>query len=270
MNKTTIKKLIKESKSLKELIEKVFNIKINFDNRQSYIPKILREKLPVKMRGSQMNYVAKKYLIFAKQKNRFTIYEWIADVIIRKKLSKKNILDMGCGNGILVDLLSNKAPKKTIFGADISTQMLKIAKKINKNNKNVIILKKDAYELNKDFILKNNIDLIIFKNVLSRLEDPFKVLENLKNIGGLKIFISTLKRDIPWKILQKEFLDTMDTYDPIDRIKGWAGSFNKKDINKIKKIFSDQNVKIIKVPKEVKNKLKEYMKIGLINILIKT
>ena len=61
--------------------------------------------------------------------------EWGRDLISQLSLSgNETILDMGCGDGILTEQLSEFVPKGKVIGIDASVGMIETAKKIKKDN----------------------------------------------------------------------------------------------------------------------------------------
>ncbi len=81
-------------------------------------------------------------------KKSVPLYEWSHDVALKFSdfflAEKSNIYDLGCSTGSFLKALSNKNKDKRHFyyGIDEIKEMCLIAKKKNKNNKNVKILNK--------------------------------------------------------------------------------------------------------------------------------
>ena len=73
---------------------------------------------------------------------------------------KTNILDVGCGSGVLLNAILNNNPKATVTGIDLNSDSIEKLKKINKNWK--------LY--NKDLMnIVGNYDTIIFSSVLHEI-----------------------------------------------------------------------------------------------------
>ncbi len=98
------------------------------------------------------------------------------------------IVDLGCGYGILANLLYLKSKKRKIIGMDISSKRIKIAKKSERKNKKLKFIEKD--------ITKSNIkkvDAIVMTDFLHHIKykDQEKLIaklnKKLNNNGKLII-----------------------------------------------------------------------------------
>jgi SAM-dependent methyltransferase len=134
----------------------------------------------------KFNFSAKYYDFIYKKKNYLRETNFICKFLPKKK--KSQILDLGTGTGSHLINLIKKG--HAVDGVEISSNMLKIAKrKIAKNNikKNFNLYKKDLIKFKGR---KNNYDAII---------SLFHVINYLKNINSLKKFFLNshkgLKRD---------------------------------------------------------------------------
>lgn len=74
-----------------------------------------------------------------------------------------NILEVGCGCGTVLELLSRYQPKSRVYGTDISNAMLKRSKERKYTNDNISIIKADAKE---QMFKEKTLDTIIFCSVL--------------------------------------------------------------------------------------------------------
>lgn len=100
--------------------------------------------------NSNSKYWKKSYKI---SKNKYNLNHHrlhLANKIV-KKLNLKNILDVGCGTGELGRKSSSHI--KSYVGVDFSSAMLKLAKKINQNNKKITFFENDFlnFETNMKF-----------------------------------------------------------------------------------------------------------------------
>ena len=109
-----------------------------------------------------------------KKRNRFSKIEKIKFYKNNRNLIKKinllkakKILDLGCGNGFLLSMLSNKF-KKTGVENDLLA--------IQNAEKYAEIIKLD---LNKSFTLKEKYDVVILHHVIEHLINPIKLLKKI-------------------------------------------------------------------------------------------
>ena len=99
------------------------------------------------------------------------------------------ILEVGCGCGTVLELLSRSKPKSRIYGTDISNTMLEKSKERKYTNNNISIIKSDARE---QVLKEKSLDTIIFcsvlhevysysgyslKNVEDAIENAYKMLK---------------------------------------------------------------------------------------------
>ena len=119
--------------------------------------------------------------------------EYIKNQFKYKNFNNLQILDIGCGGGLVTESLSRLGAKVT--GIDFIENNIRVAKKHSKNNNLKIIYKcVDAEKLE----FKNKFDVIILFEILEHLEDwpnfISKIKLNLKKNG--KILLSTINRNI--------------------------------------------------------------------------
>ncbi len=111
--------------------------------------------------------------------------EWGNSIISELKLfGDEIILDLGCGDGILTQQLSNLVPNGKVIGIDASVGMIDTAKKLEKDNLTFICMDID----NIDFV--EEIDLIFSNAALHWIKDHKSLLRNcskaLKTNGIIK------------------------------------------------------------------------------------
>lgn len=87
-----------------------------------------------------------------------------------------NILDIGCGLGILAEKIANKANK--IVAVDINEKNIAFAKK-NNSRDNIIYINADATK----YQFEESFDYIILSNVLEHIKDRNSFLKKIKNLA---------------------------------------------------------------------------------------
>ncbi|MDP2906884.1 MAG: methyltransferase domain-containing protein [Nanoarchaeota archaeon] len=78
-------------------------------------------------------------------------------------IKEGTILEVGCGCGTVLELLSRYKPKSSIYGTDISDTMLRRSKERKYTHNNISIIKADARE---QVLKEKSLDTIIFCSVL--------------------------------------------------------------------------------------------------------
>ena len=121
-------------------------------------------------------------------------------------LEGKNVLDIGCGGGLLTEELAKRGA--TVTGLDISDVSLSIARQHSKQFNLEILYINSTIE---DFASNNiqKFDVITCMEMLEHVPDPRSVIEScarLINPGG-DIFLSTLNRNLPTYIFAVIFAE---------------------------------------------------------------
>lgn len=124
-----------------------------------------------KLTRKHFNYIAKSYDKF---KNRNHLYYKTLKNAIKKEVKKNNpiILDIGCATGSVLYFLN---PKKGM-GIDISTEMIKIARKKYSFLKN---LKFEVFNIEEKAYTKRKFDFILFNDVIEHVQNKKKAIENI-------------------------------------------------------------------------------------------
>ncbi len=176
----------------------------------------------------------------------------------RLKKNKK-ILEIGSGQGVLLDLLTKEG--YNIQGTEYDNENLKIAKKLFKGVK---ILKMSGDDIT---FPDNSFDLVISFDVFEHIRDTQKHLNEVKRVlkpGGAYIFCTPNKfTNIPYEILRWKSLTAwaqshvaLHTYWELKRALTKAGFkpifgdvkvVNEFFLNKIRLKFGAIGVKIVKI-----------------------
>ena len=138
--------------------------------------KILHSLTPIRIKYIKNKLFEKKQLI------KFS----------KKSLSKFNILDLGCGGGLVCEPLARLGAN--ITGIDFVKQNIIAAKKhAKKSNTNIEYLHQNINNLK----LKKKYDAVLILEVLEHIEDWKKIIINVKKLlkPGGKMIISTINRN---------------------------------------------------------------------------
>ena len=138
--------------------------------------KILHSLTPIRIKYIKNKLFEKKQLI------KFS----------KKSLSNFNILDLGCGGGLVCEPLARLGAN--ITGIDFVKQNIIAAKKhAKKSNTNIEYLHQDINNLK----LKKKYDAVLILEVLEHIEDWKKIIINVKKLlkPGGKMIISTINRN---------------------------------------------------------------------------
>ena len=148
-------------------------------------------------------------------------------------LTKGQILDVGCGPGLLTKELAQRSKKFQVVGIDIAPYAIRLARKNCKGLTNVTFRLGNVYNLP---FLDHSFDLVVckdslhhFNNVGRAVKEMYRVTKN----GGL-LYLQDLRRDLPQYLLQRSIppntiLKKLQFYSA-------RASYTKKEL---KKIFKD-------------------------------
>jgi 2-polyprenyl-6-hydroxyphenyl methylase/3-demethylubiquinone-9 3-methyltransferase len=110
-------------------------------------------------------------------------------------IENKNIIDIGCGGGILTESLV--ADKNNVSGLDASTEAIEIARKhAIDNNLNINYINSTIEDLADT--TKDKFDIVTCMEMLEHVPDPDSIIESISKLtksGGM-FFASTLNRNI--------------------------------------------------------------------------
>jgi ubiquinone/menaquinone biosynthesis C-methylase UbiE len=128
----------------------------------------------------------------------------IEDILNSIRLgSNELVLDLGCGTGFLFQHINKRV--ELLVGIDVSSRVLREAKKRTKNMPNIVLIRADAdYTPFPDHIF----DRIFAITLLQNMPNPMKTITEMKRIGKPQaIFaITGLKK----KFTTKSFVDILE------------------------------------------------------------
>jgi trans-aconitate 2-methyltransferase len=115
-------------------------------------------------------------------------YKWGKELLDLLNLNgNESLLDIGCGDGKITELISKKLSRGNVLGIDSSKDMIRFAKQKYSNDKfsNLAFQTADAC----NFLFENEFDVIYSNAALHWVEDQLCVLknsyDNLKNSGRI-------------------------------------------------------------------------------------
>lgn len=101
-----------------------------------------------------------------------------------ERLKQSFIMEVGCGEGYLINYITKKNPKLKIIGLDINKTVLEYAK----------ILNPTVHFLNKSILSlpfeNNTIPLIICSEVLEHIKKPSKAISELLRVSSIGIILT--------------------------------------------------------------------------------
>jgi ubiquinone/menaquinone biosynthesis C-methylase UbiE len=90
------------------------------------------------------------------------------------------VLDVGCGNGYVLSVLSEKFPESQFYGVEFTKELFEIAN--GRNLRNVTFLNGDCRDKN---FFAEKVDIIITERVLINIFNPNERILAIKNFYGL-------------------------------------------------------------------------------------
>lgn len=101
-----------------------------------------------------------------------------------KQIAENNILDCGCGEGIVMNHLKKKISRARFVGFDIDKTSVNLAKKLNPSSK---ISLGSIYKISQK---ENSFPLLLCMEVLEHLDEPEKALSEIKRVTSKYAIIS--------------------------------------------------------------------------------
>lgn len=140
---------------------------------------LIEKKIPVGTWGdkySSSNPIVKQLMYGFKG----ALFETLSDL---NNIS--SVHEVGCGEGVLANDLSNIFVDANITASDFSQEIIKVAK-MNYPKGNIKFIVKDIYDMTK----RDKADLVVAAEVLEHLHDPETAMYKLYNISNKYLLIS--------------------------------------------------------------------------------
>ena len=132
-------------------------------------------------------------------------------ILSRCSLDKKNVLDIGCGGGILSEELCKQGAKVT--GIDSSSKSISIAKQhAEQNNYDIKYINKSIFEITDLGIY----DFIICFEMIEHINEPNDLIKKIKELSSKKsgLFLSTINRNLKSFMFAKIMAEYVLNYVP--------------------------------------------------------
>lgn len=115
-----------------------------------------------------------------------------------KKYAEKadDVLDIGCADGVFTNVIFKATNAKKLTAIDVVKTSVDWAKKHWKKNKKLKFIVGDAHNLK---FKSNSFDAVFIMEVLEHVEDPLKVLQDVKRVlkkGGYAMFLVPSDNDL--------------------------------------------------------------------------
>ena len=132
-------------------------------------------------------------------------------ILSKCSLNKKNVLDIGCGGGILSEELCKQGAKVT--GIDSSSKSISIAKQhAEQNNYDIKYINKSIFEITD----LGTYDFIICFEMIEHINKPNDLIKKIKELSSKKsgLFLSTINRNLKSFMLAKIMAEYVLNYVP--------------------------------------------------------
>lgn len=167
--------------------------------------------------GNYKKYHSKNFLKrwMIKRLNK-KILELLNQSIEDLSLERIKILDAGCGEGFISNLIYSCIPNVEIVGLEYTREALEIARK---NNKNITYMQGDIYEMP---FAENSFDIVICTEVLEHLDKPESALKELKRTAKSRLILTVPNE--PWFCMGNLLVlkNVSHLGNPADHINHWT------------------------------------------------
>jgi len=119
-------------------------------------------------------------------------YATIRQII--RKIEFSNLVDLGCGEGIILKMLEKEISHKACMGIDLNPVHIKLSKL------NAPFCKYQVGNIYQLQLEKNSFEMVICLEVLEHLEYPEKALDEIDRISSKYVLLS-VPREPLWRIL---------------------------------------------------------------------
>ncbi|MDO8609270.1 MAG: methyltransferase domain-containing protein [bacterium] len=165
--------------------------------------------------------------------------------ILPKCFKPNSILDIACGSGKILLNISNKLKSKENIGIDISSKIIDIARKNDKNNKiNWIV--SDIFKFNED-----NFDLVLAIDIVEHIPNDLNFLKKIKNFGKYIVIKIPVEDNFVNNFVKKISFGIIDYQKNTEKRYGHLNHYNLNSfIQPIKKSgLLISNIKFLPLPK---------------------
>lgn len=193
----------------------------NPGNYEKYMTKNpLKRKMVERLNEKVISYIAELCATIGKEK----------EVVM--------ILDAGCGEGFITDLIYQNVKNVQITGLEYTEEALEIARKMNEN---IQFVQGDVYQMPFE---DTAFDIVLCTEVLEHLEKPTEALKELARVSRHTVFLTVPNE--PWfcmgNLLALKNVSRLGN--PIDHINHWThGRFVKYITEQYKDFSEKQNRK---------------------------
>ena len=151
------------------------------------------------------------------------ILDLIGTLLEKEDLS--SLLDAGCGEGIVANMISEKYPMLKVTGIDGAKEAVKYA---NSKYSNIEVLEDNIYDLSLD---DNSFDIVICSEVIEHLNEYPIAIKELLRVAKSKIIITVPNE--PWFCLGNlvSLHNVSRLGNPIDHVNHWTYPGFKRMIN---------------------------------------
>lgn len=145
---------------------------------------------------------------------------------INEKEELSSLLDAGCGEGIVANMISENFPKLKVTGIDGAKEAVEYA---NSQYPNITVLKDNLYDLSFE---DSSFDIVICSEVLEHLEEYPIAINELLRVAKSKIIVTVPNE--PWFCLGNlaSLHNVSRLGNPIDHVNHWTHCGFKKMLNK--------------------------------------